>query len=56
MVLLQVGQSYLPFMNTAFHTAPLPLDSWVRIAAVAVGVFLLVDLETWWSNRRAGRP
>ena len=53
MVLLQVAQSYVPFLNVVFHTAPLPLDSWVRIVAVAVGVFLLVEVEH--GGRAAGR-
>ena len=28
-------------------TAPLTLEAWSRIAAVAVGIFLIVELEKW---------
>ncbi|HEY5895591.1 MAG TPA: cation-transporting P-type ATPase [Chthoniobacterales bacterium] len=43
----QLGFTYLPFMNAAFHSAPLDADAWVRILTVAVAVWLIVGIEKW---------
>ena len=51
MVLLQVLFTYAPFMNAAFHTAPIPAVAWVSVLAIAAGVFVLVEAETWWAAR-----
>lgn len=51
MVLLQMPFTYAPFMNTAFHTAPISIDAWGRILAVALLVFVVVEVETWMTNR-----
>jgi magnesium-transporting ATPase (P-type) len=42
---VQLLFTYAPVMNTLFHSAPLAADSWLRIGLVAVGVFVLVELE-----------
>ncbi|MBA4068077.1 MAG: hypothetical protein C0501_31115 [Isosphaera sp.] len=55
MVLLQLLFTYTPAMHAAFHTAPISAAAWGRVLAVAGGVFLLVELETWWANRPARR-
>ena len=39
--------TYLPVMNTLFHSAPISAESWLRIASVAVGAFAAVELEKW---------
>jgi cation-transporting ATPase F len=39
--------TYAPFMNKLFHSAPLPGESWVRIAAVGAIAFAAVELEKW---------
>ena len=52
MVVLQLLFTYAPLMNTAFHTAPMSMAAWGRVLAVAAAVFALVELETWWTNRR----
>lgn len=54
-VLLQLLFTYAPFMNVAFHTAPVSAAAWSRVLAVAVAVFLVVELETWWTNRAGVR-
>jgi cation-transporting ATPase F len=51
MVLLQLLFAYAPFMHVAFHTAPMSLAAWGRVLAVAVAVFVMVEVETWWTNR-----
>jgi len=57
MVLLQVVYTYVPFMNTAFHSAPLSAGEWLRILAVGVGAFLLIEavkaVQNAYDRRRA---
>jgi hypothetical protein len=31
-------------MNRLFHTAPISLESWLRIVAVGFGIFLAIEL------------
>ncbi len=47
MIGLQLLFTYTPVMNRLFHTAPIGVDSWLRIAAVAAGVFAVVEFEKW---------
>ncbi len=47
MLLLQLAFVYLPFMNTLFHTAPIPLMSWLRILGAGVVLYLIVEVEKW---------
>jgi hypothetical protein len=34
-------------MNRLFHTAPIPVESWLRIVATAAAVFAAVEVEKW---------
>jgi len=45
LILLQCLISYAPFMQTAFHTVPLPLSSWMVALGIGVLVFFAVELE-----------
>jgi Ca2+-transporting ATPase len=47
MVGAQLLFTYEPMMNTLFHTAPIGVESWLRIAAVAVTAFIAVEFEKW---------
>jgi magnesium-transporting ATPase (P-type) len=42
---LQLAFTYVPFMQAAFRTAPLPFDVGLRIVAVGVAVLVLLELE-----------
>lgn len=42
---LQMGFTYLPFMNTLFGTAPIPASRWLMMAGAGVGAFLIVETE-----------
>ncbi|MDT8878031.1 HAD-IC family P-type ATPase [Halomonas saccharevitans] len=42
---LQLGWTYLPIMQRIFGSAALGLDHWLAILAVAVAIFLSVELE-----------
>jgi magnesium-transporting ATPase (P-type) len=39
--------TYMPAMNRLFHTAPIGIESWLRISGVAAAVFIIVEFEKW---------
>jgi len=39
--------THAPLMNRLFHTATIGVESWLRIAAVAVAAFVAVEIEKW---------
>jgi Cation transporting ATPase, C-terminus len=41
----QLAITYVPAMNTVFHTAPLELNAWLRILAVAAAVSVVVAID-----------
>ncbi len=45
MLLIQLGYTYLPFMHRLFQSAPLGIDSWIRIVAAGLAAYILVELE-----------
>ena len=45
MLLIQLGYTYLPFMHRLFQSAPLGIDSWIRIFAAGLAAYILVELE-----------
>jgi Ca2+-transporting ATPase len=45
MVALQLAYTYVPFMNTAFGSAPLSAGLWGVVAAVGVAAMILVEIE-----------
>jgi magnesium-transporting ATPase (P-type) len=45
LLLLQLGYTYLPLMQTLFHTAPIDLTAWLLILAVGVLLLLIVEGE-----------
>lgn len=47
MIVLQLLYTYTPTMNLLFHSAPIGLDSWLRILAVGVAVLIIVEFEKW---------
>ncbi len=52
-VLLQLLITYAPFMHTLFHTAPVPLDAWGRIALVALVGAVVVEIDKYLRRRTA---
>ncbi|MFW6087800.1 MAG: HAD-IC family P-type ATPase, partial [Myxococcota bacterium] len=52
--LLQLGFTYLPFMNELFHTTPLRPEAWIGIVGVSLGIYLVVGFEKW-VRRAVGR-
>ena len=51
--LAQIAITYLPAMNTVFQTAPIGLDVWMRIVAIAAGVSAVVGVEKWLRARKS---
>ena len=55
MTALQLLLTYSSSMNRLFHTAPIDGLAWALILAVAVTVYLVVEVETWlrlqWKHR-----
>jgi Ca2+-transporting ATPase len=43
----QILFTYAPVMNKLFHTAPIDLESWLRIAGVAGVTFLAIEFDKW---------
>ncbi|MDJ0626598.1 MAG: HAD-IC family P-type ATPase [Candidatus Caenarcaniphilales bacterium] len=44
-VLLQLGFTYLPFMNSVMYSAPLDPSEWLKIFGIATLSFLIVEVE-----------
>jgi magnesium-transporting ATPase (P-type) len=44
-ILLQLGFTYLPFMQYLFKTQPIDLLQWGIIVIIAIFIFFLVELE-----------
>ena len=53
LLVLQLAFTYLPFMQTLFHSASLDLASWIRAALVAALIIPVISLEKWILNRRS---
>jgi magnesium-transporting ATPase (P-type) len=51
MLFVQALYTYLPAMNWMFHSAPVSLQAWGRILAVAVTAFFVVGIEKWIRQR-----
>jgi magnesium-transporting ATPase (P-type) len=47
MIAAQIAFTYGPFMNEAFHSAPLDAAAWLRVIAVALIASLIVGFEKW---------
>ncbi len=56
MLAAQLCFTYAPVMNALFHTAPISVESWLRIAAVAIVAFAAVEFEKWMRFGRQGGP
>ena len=54
MIGAQLLFTYAPFMNRLFHTAPISLESWLHVLAVAAFAYAVVGIEKWIRFHRSG--
>jgi Ca2+-transporting ATPase len=47
MITLQVLYTYLPTMHIIFESSPISIDSWIRIIALAVFSYIIVESDKW---------
>ncbi len=52
LLLLQAAFTYLPMMQTLFHSAPLDLWAWLRATLVAALILPVISLEKWFLKQR----
>jgi cation-transporting ATPase F len=52
MVILQLAFTYVPFMNTAFQTAALPLSGWLSVLVLMPLMYGIVSVLKWWERSR----
>ncbi len=52
-IALQLSYTYVPFMNTAFKSAPLEAWMWLPILAIGFLAFFVVEGEKWLRRRAA---
>lgn len=51
LVILQLGITYLPFMNNLFGTTPLRLHDWIYPILMGIAVFIIVEIEKAVMNK-----
>jgi cation-transporting ATPase F len=56
MVILQIAYTHVPFMNTAFQSAPISLVDWALCVGVGIAIYMVIELEksarNWIADRR----
>jgi cation-transporting P-type ATPase F len=55
MIVLQLLFTYAPFMNWAFHSAPIGWDAWWRILLTGLATYAAVGFEKWLGRMWAAR-
>lgn len=55
LLILQLAFTYLPLMQQLFGTTALDASTWVRIIAVSLVLFLVIELEKFWLRRKAAQ-
>ncbi|TWT93644.1 cation-transporting P-type ATPase [Neorhodopirellula pilleata] len=51
MILMQIGFTYLPFMNHAFGSAPIGMTEWYLILGTGFMIYCVVGIEKWLRHR-----
>lgn len=54
MLLFQLAFIHVPFMNVLFHSAPIGLDSWLRILIAGFALFSIVHIEKTFRRKWKG--
>ncbi len=51
---LQLLFTYAPAMNLLFHTAPIPLETWMPIIGIGLASYVIVEVEKWIRRQLTG--
>jgi magnesium-transporting ATPase (P-type) len=51
LIIFQLGFTYLPPMQTLFHTTSMTAEAWLRVIVVASSVLILVEIEKFLIRR-----
>ena len=51
LIVLQLGITYLPFMNRVFGTIPMNLNDWIFPIGMGIAVFVIVEIEKAIMNK-----
>ena len=51
MILLQIAFTYTSVMNEIFQSKPIGIESWLKILAVSIIIFLIIETKKFVSNR-----
>lgn len=51
MILLQIILTYVPFMNSAFHTAPIEMFDWLLIIVSGFIIYFIIGIEKYIRER-----
>ena len=51
MVALQIAFTYLPFMNSIFHSTPIDLIDWLWVIVTGIAIYATVEIEKYFRRR-----
>jgi calcium-translocating P-type ATPase len=51
LILVQLGVTYLPFMNTVLGTVPISAEYWIFPIVIGITVFLIVEIEKYITKK-----
>ena len=49
---MHLGALYLPFTQELLGVAPLSVNEWLTLAALAATIVVVMEAHKFWSNRR----
>jgi Ca2+-transporting ATPase len=47
MIILQISFTYMPTMNIVFQTSPIDSEAWIRIIALAIISYIILEVDKW---------
>ena len=47
MIILQISFTYIPTMNIVFQTSPIDSEAWIRIIALAIISYIILEVDKW---------
>jgi cation-transporting ATPase F len=56
MLSLQIAYTYVPAMNAIFQSAPIDLETWLRILTLAGVAHVIIELDKWIRRTFRSKP